>query len=274
MVDAVNNNNRNTVIAASGLGLGAVAGGAYGYTKSLLKNDAPTDAFVRSYVKNDAKAKIDEAKNAIYGDAFKDADVAALKKELKDNATKYGLAEVKADADGNGAKTLDEVIEEFAKDTDKDSLKEKMSKAAGDTKSAEFKNADDMLNLKKAAAGLADDADEAARTAFVKNNAELLGVAEADVENIGKKTVAELKQMADDATKPLADAKANILAQFKDGKLKPLAENADESAKAAFKAVKDAASNAKLWAGAKWAGIGAATLGAASYLYAKMTDKA
>ena len=274
MVDAVQNNNRNTVYTAAGLGAGALAGGAWGYTRPLLKDNAPTDAFVRTYVKNDVGTQIDAAKKEIFSDKFKDADVAALKKELKDNAAKYGLAEVKADADGKGAKSLDEVIEEFAKDTDKDSLKDKMSKAAGDTKSAEFKNTDDMLKLKNAAKELAEDADEAKRLEFVKNNADILGVKDADIEATGKKTVAELKQMADDATKPLANAESKILAQFDNGKLKTLAEDADDAAKAAFKAVKDAASNTKLWAGAKWAAAGAAVAGAASYIYAKLTDRA
>jgi len=149
-----------------------------------------------------------------------------------------------------------------------------MSKAAGDTKSAEFKNTDDMLKLKNAAKELAEDADEAKRLEFVKNNADILGVKDADIEATGKKTVAELKQMADDATKPLANAESKILAQFDNGKLKTLAEDADDAAKAAFKAVKDAASNTKLWAGAKWAAVGAAVVGAASYIYAKLTDRA
>lgn len=274
MVDAVQNNNRNTVYTTAGLGAGALAGGAWGYTRPLLKDDAPTDAFVKNYVKNDAGAQIDAAKKEIFSDKFKDADVAALKKELKDNAAKYGLAEVKADAEGKGAKTLDEVIEEFAKDADKDALKDKMAKAAGDTKSAEFKSVDGMTKLQKAAKELADDADEAKRLAFVKENADILGVKDADVEAAGKKTVAELKKMAEDATKPLADAKTKILEQFDNGKLKELASDADDAAKAAYKAVKDAAANTKLWAGAKWAAIGAAALGTVSYLYAKITDKA
>jgi len=275
MVDAVSNrDNRNMVYTAAGAGAGLLGGGAYGYTKSLLKDDAPTDAFVKTYMKNDAKNGIEEAKKT-FNEAFKDSDAAALKKELTDNAAKYGLAEVK-DADGKVTKDLNAVVEEFVKDGDKalekDALKEKMAKALGDTQSGKTVNADKLIKLQKATKELADNADEAARTAFVKNNAEVLNIKEADIDATGKKTVAELKQLAEDATKPLADAKTKILAQFEDGKLKKLADDADEAAKAAYKAVKDAASNTKLWAGAKWAAIGTAAVGAASYLYAKLTE--
>lgn len=274
MVNAVSNDNRNTVYTAAGAGAGLLAGGAYGYTKSLLKDDAPTDAFVRTYLKNDVKNGVEEAKKT-FTEAFKDSDVAALKTELTSNAAKYGLAEVK-DADGKVTKDLNAVIEEFVKDGDKalekDALKEKMAKALGDTQSGKAVDPDKMIKLQKAAKELADNADDAAKTAFVKNNADILNIKDADVDSTAKKTVAELKQLAEDAAKPLSDAKTKIMAQFENGKLKDLAEGADDAAKAAHKAVKDAAKNVKLWAGAKWAAIGTAVLGAATYAYAKLTD--
>ncbi len=273
MVNAVGNDNRSAVYTAAGAGVGLLAGGAYGYTKSLLKDDAPTDAFVKSYLKNDAKNGIENAKNA-FNEAFKDSDVAALKKELSDNAAKYGLAEVK-DADGKVTKDLNAVVEEFVKDGDKalekDALKDKMAKALGDVKSGEAVAPDKLIKLQKAAKELADNADDAAKTAFVKDNADILKVKDADIEATAKKSVSELKQLAEDATKPLSEAKTKILEQFENGKLKNLAEGADDAAKAAHKAVKDAAKNVKLWAGAKWAGIGAAVLGAATYAYSKLT---
>lgn len=273
MVNAVGNDNRNAVYTAAGAGAGLLAGGAYGYTKSLLKDDAPTDTFVKSYLKNDAKNGIENAKKT-FEETFKDSDVAALKTELKDNAAKYGLAEVK-DADGKVTKNLDAVVEEFVKDGDKalekDALKEKMAKALGDTKSGEAVAPDKLIKLQNAAKKLANDADEAAKTAFVKDNADVLKVKDADIEATAKKSVSELKQLAEDATKPVADAKTKIMAQYENGKLKSLAEGADDATKAAHKAVKDAAKNVKLWAGAKWAGIGVAVLGAATYAYAKLT---
>lgn len=274
MVNAVSNDNRNMVYTAAGAGAGLLAGGVYGYTKSLLKDDAPTDAFVRTYLKNDAKNSVENAKKA-FNETFKDSDVAALKKELTDNAAKYGLAEVK-DADGKVTKDLNTVIEEFAKNGDnaleKDALREKMAKALGDVQSGKSVDPDKMIKLQKAAKELADNADDAAKTAFVKNNADILGIKDADIDSTAKKTVAELKQMAEDASKPLSDAKTKILAQFENGKLKDLASDADDAAKAAYNAVKDAAKNVKLWAGVKWAAIGTAILGATAFAYAKLTE--
>ena len=99
MVNAVGqNDNRNTVYTAAGAGLGAIGGGAYGYTKSLLKNDAPNDSFTRrayDYSAKDAIKKAGEdATKALTEEAtYKAAgeDVAKLKDVLKAQADKFGL---------------------------------------------------------------------------------------------------------------------------------------------------------------------------------------
>ena len=97
MVDAVNNN-RDAVYTGIGAGAGLLAGGAYGgyFSKPLLKGDAPSDAFVRTYYDNDvkdqiAKAGADAKKKfaTLIGEAN---EAQALKDKITaENAGKFGI---------------------------------------------------------------------------------------------------------------------------------------------------------------------------------------
>ena len=273
MVDAVNNN-RDAVYTGIGAGVGAVAGGAYGgwLSKPLLKGDAPSDAFVKRFydndVKNAAETAGENAKKAF--EAFKDSDVAALKAELEANPEKYGI-KIETGAD-KAAK-----INEYVDNLDKDGLRAKMEKDVVETAKANAptgqKSGKELTNLKKAFDKLGDNPDENAVKDFVKKHAEILGE---NNKGITKYTDLQKAIIGDDSTKgilsPLEEAKGKILEHFdvKEG-MKKLADNADESTKSAFEAVKKAAKDTKLWAGAKWAAIGAAVIGVCSYIGAKMT---
>lgn len=276
MVDAVNNNN-SAVYTGIGTGVGLLAGGAYGghFSKPLLKGDAPSDAFVRRYYDNDAKAQIakagEDAKKALLAiDGYKDADnVNKLSEIVKNKAAEFGI---KADAD-----KLDDAVNEFVGgETDVAKLKAKMETAYADTavdaKAASFKDGKELTKLQNAFAKLGENADDNAVKEFVKNNAELLGEKNKDISNL-----ADLKKAlyGDGSAKgilaPLVDAKKSILEHFdpKDG-IKNLEANAEEAAKSTLEAVKKAAKDTKLWAGAKWAiGLGA-VLGLGSYIGSKL----
>ncbi len=284
MVDAVNNNNRNTAYAAVGTAAGLAAGAGYGawLSKPLLKDDAPSDAFVRRVHDNTARANVakagENAKKALTeADAYKQADnLDKIKAVVTEQAEKLGL-KPEVDADGKETKSLAKVVEEYiGSETDVAKVKSKMEKTVVEVaeKAANdgVKDGKKLQSLAKAAADLADNADEAARKSFVSNNAEILGIKADGIDEAAKKTVTELKSMADDITKPLATAKATILEHFdvKDG-MKKLADNADDATKAAFEAVKKGARDTKLWAGAKWAGIAGAAVGIASYVGAKLS---
>ena len=69
------------------------------------------------------------------------------------------------------------------------------------------------------------------------------------------------------------EAKTKITDHFDVSKntLKELANDATDAQKSVFEAVKKAARDTKLWAGAKWAAIGLAVLGACSYIGSKLT---
>ena len=67
-LDSVNNGKDNTALYTAGAaaGVGALAGGATGYyTKSILKDDAPTDEFVKKAAKNMQNAMPKEAVDAL-----------------------------------------------------------------------------------------------------------------------------------------------------------------------------------------------------------------
>ena len=276
MVDAVNNNN-SAVYTGIGAGVGLVGGAAYGarFSKPLLKGDAPSDAFVRRYYDNDAKAQIvkagEDAKKALLDiDGYKDADVTKLSSIVKENAAEFGI---KAEE----GKNIEDAVKEFVgEETDAAKLKAKMEKAYVDTaveaKAVSFKDGKELTKLQNAFAKLGENADESAVKEFVKNNAELLGEKNKDISDL-----ANLKKAlyGDDSAKgiltPLVEAKKSILEHFdpKDG-IKNLEANADEAAKSTLEAVKKAAKDTKIWAGAKWAiGLGA-VLGLGSYIGSKL----
>lgn len=268
MVDAVNNN-RDAVYTGIGAGVGVVAGGAYGgwLSKPLLKGDAPSDAFVRRYYDNSAKDAAEAAKKAfIESDAYKNAgeDVAKLTDIVKADPKKFG---VKAEE----GKTIDDAINAFVGENPKAAdLKSKMEKAVVENANVDKKSGKELTKLKKAFEKLGDNPDENAVKDFVKKHAEILGEKADGTSTIATKEA--LKNKVDDVIKPLEEAKGKILEHFDvtEG-MKKLADNADESTKSAFEAVKKAARDTKLWAGAKWAAIGAAVIGVCSYIGAKMT---
>ncbi len=273
MVDAVNNNNNTAVYTGIGTVAGAAAGAGYGgwMSKPLLNGDAPSDAFVRRYYDNDAKDTIakagKDAKIALTNDAaYSSADkVEDLKTILKNQAEEFGL-KAELDADGKETKSLDKVIEEFVGDADAAKLKEKMEKSISDvaTENATkgFKDSKKLAELSKDLKELANDAKPEDLRAFVSKHAETLGVEADKVDDFLKKDITEIKKIAKDIAKPLTDKEGALRAYITDGRLN--LENAGD-------AVKKAAKDTKLWAGAKWAaGVGLA-LGIASYIGAKMT---
>lgn len=285
MVNAVGqNDNRNTVYTAAGAGLGAIGAGAYGYTKSLLNGDAPNDAFVRRAFDNTAKDEIANAGKAAKEAFQKEAnytaagdDVAKLKNVLKSQADKFGL-KAEIDADGKETKTLDKVIEEFVDGKDAKTLKtameEKVAEVASDAKSLEFKSADKLIALRDGVKDLADDANAEDLKKFVTKHADALGVKADEIDGYLQKTDADGKKIAKTAKeiKDAATDAAKPLTNFTDNTLKPLVENGKLKLDNASEVIKKAAKDTKMWTGAKWAALGAAALGAATYIYTKMTD--
>lgn len=263
MVDAVNN---SAVYTGIGAGVGLLGGAAYGghFSKPLLKGDAPSDAFVRRYYDVDAKAQIakagEDAKKALLDiEGYKDADVAKLSEIVKNKAAEFGI---KAEE----GKTIEEAVNDFVggeKDVDK--LKAKMEKAYVDTaveaKAISFKDGKKMQAAKEAFAKLADDADEAALKTFVKDHAEVLGVVEDQIETTAKSGKEAIKTLVENNTKAIADKADELKDLVKDGKL---------NLEGASDAIKKAAKDTKLWAGAKWALIGATVVGLGSYIGSKL----
>ena len=265
MVDAVNNN-RDAVYTGIGAGVGAVAGGAYGgwLSKPLLKGDAPSDAFVKRYYDNSAKDAAEAAKKA-FKESFGEKEVNDLKNELKKNPKKYGI-EFASDATED---TKNAKIDEYAKGLDENGLFAKMEKAVAENANVDKKSGKELTKLKNAFAKVEDGLDDAKAQEFAKKHTEILGISADDA---GEIKAADLKTKVKSVTLQLEGAKDLILEHFdvKEG-MKKLADNADESTKSAFEAVKKAAKDTKLWAGAKWAAIGAAVIGVCSYIGAKMT---
>lgn len=256
MVDAVNNN-RDAVYTGIGAGVGAVAGGAYGgwLSKPLLSKDAPSDAFVKRYYDNSAKDAAEAAKKA-FKESFGEKDVNDLKSELKTNPKKYGIEfAANATEDAKSAK-----IDEYAKDLDKNGLFAKMEKAVGENANVDKKSGKELIKLKKAFEKLGDNPDENAVKDFVKKHAEILGEKADGTPTIKTKT--ELETKVNSVTKDLTE-KADELKGFINDKKLDLSNASD--------VVKKAAKDTKLWAGAKWAAIGAAVIGVCSYIGAKMT---
>lgn len=268
MVDAVNNN-RDAVYTGIGAGVGAVAGGAYGgwLSKPLLKGDAPSDAFVKRYYDNNAKTAAETAKKEVQ-ELYKNiTETKNLKTE--DIAQKLGLAVVE------GKETETNIAQKYKWDdvfTDADDLdtaKGKIDKMVAENATKGQKSGKELTKLKNAFAKVEDGLDDAKAQEFAKKHTEILGISADDA---GKIKAADLKTKVKSVTLQLEGAKDLILEHFdvKEG-MKKLADNADESTKSAFEAVKKAAKDTKLWAGAKWAAIGAAVIGVCSYIGAKMT---
>lgn len=214
-----------------------------------------------------AKAGEDAKKPLTESPTYKAAceDVTKLTDIIKGNAKSYGL-EAEMNADGTVKKSLDDVVKEFVGDADAAKLKEKMEKTVSDvaTENATkgFKDSKKLAELSKDLKELANDAKPEDLKAFVSKHAETLGVEADKVDDFLKKDLTEIKDLAKNAAKPLADKEDALKAFIKDGKL---------NLEGAGDAVKKAAKDTKLWAGAKWAaGVGLA-LGIASYIGAKMT---
>ena len=272
MVDAVNNN-RDAVYTGIGAGAGLLAGGAYGgyFSKPLLKGDAPSDAFVRTYYDNDvkdqiAKAGADAKKKfaTLIGEAN---EAQALKDKITaENAGKFGI-EFEDDKFEDAKKAF------FGEETNAEKIKEKIEKNyvnKNASKASQSKNGKELTKLKNAFEKLGENPDENAVKDFVKKHADILGEKADGTSTITTKDA--LKSKVDDVIAPLAKAKEKILEHFdtNDG-LKKLAENASDDAKTVYNAVKKAAKETRLWAGAKWAVATGAVLGLASYIGSKMT---
>lgn len=138
-VDGVNNANSNTgLYAGSAAVVGGGAGAAYGYfSKPFLKNNEPTDSFIKQVGQNMVKIVPEEAANSI-NEIAKQANNAKTVEELKTNMI-TSLRQVFADADIEDAKASIKMAAE-------------MAEAAGvnDVSKAEIesiKNVDDIINL-------------------------------------------------------------------------------------------------------------------------------
>lgn len=305
MVDAVNNNNNNrtTYYTLGGLGVGAAAGGAYSdfVSKPLLKGDAPSDAFVRTLHDKQAKSAVETAektaKDAVA--ALGEKNVADLTTEIKANASKYGLAEIKGEAavvasegvaakPAVAAKSLDNVVADYLKKEggealDAAGLKAKMETSAVTVaKGAAEKGIIEGKVISKAikdSAALADDAADDVLKTFLKNNKEAFGIVDdaavdskfAKLAGTQAEKVTALKTEAESLFKGAKEAIAGNWDSEKKG-LKALAEGASDSEKSIFNTIKSAANEVRLKAAGKWAlGVGA-VLGLAAYIGAKMTQ--
>ena len=254
MVDAINNN-RDAVYTGIGAAAGLAAGGAYGgwLSKPLLKGDAPSDAFVKRYYDSSAKDAAEAAKKA-FKESFGETEVDDLKDELKTNPKKYGI-EFASDAT---AEAKNAKIDEYAKNLDKNGLFAKMEKAVAENANVDKKSGKELTKLKNAFEKLGDNPDENAVKEFVKKHAEILG------------------EKADSTitTKSALETKVNSVLTELNGKadeLKGLIKDKKLDLSSASDTIKKAAKDTKLWAGAKWAAIGAAVIGVCSYIGAKMT---
>lgn len=258
-VDAVNNK-RDTINTGISTGVGVLAGGLYGakFSKPLLKGDAPSDAFVRRYYDNDAKAQIAKA-GEIAKKGFAGANLSGkdeLVNELKQAPQDYGI---KA-----------EDVDNYVKDLKADALKAKMEQSYVDTavanKAKEFKNPKQMQAVQKAFEKLGTDANEQAIKQFLTENAEFLGLQSHEIDTTAALGKEPVKQLIEKAAQGLND-KANEIAGFIDKEKKSI--NLSDASDAIKKAAKDT----KIWAGAKWAvGLGA-ILGLGSYIGSKMAAK-
>ncbi len=267
MVDAINNN-RDAVYTGIGAGVGALAGAGYGawLSKPLLKGDAPSDAFVRRFYDNNVKNAAETAKKEFIESAtYKAAgeDVTKLSDIVKGNPAKFGI---KAEE----GKSIDDAVKAFVGENPKAAdLKAKMEKAVFENANVDKKSGKELTKLKNAFAKLGDNADGNAVKEFVSKHADILGEdAKASITDY-----AGLKTRVEGVTEPLTEASKKITDHFDVSKnsMKELGNEADNAAKSAFEAVKKAAKETKLWAGAKWAAIGLAVLGACSYIGSKLT---
>ena len=270
-VDAVNNK-RDTINTGISTGVGVLAGGLYGakFSKPLLKGDAPSDAFVRRYYDNDAKAQIAKA-GEIAKKEFAGANLSGkdeLVNELKQAPQDYGI---KA-----------EDVDNYVKDLKADALKAKMEQSYVDTavanKAKDFKNPKQMQAAQKAFEKLGENPNEEALKKFVTDHAEILGkqgVAEADIDTFVKGTVdseGKVVKTGKEAVKELLTNETSALTAKADD-LKTCIKDGKFNWEGASDAIKKAAKDTKIWAGAKWAvGLGA-ILGLGSYIGSKMAAK-
>lgn len=308
MVDAVNNNNNNrtTYYTLGGLGVGAAAGAAYSdfVSKPLLKGDAPSDAFVRTLHDKQAKSAVETAEKTAKDAVAKFTTVDEMKAEIKANASKYGLAEIKGEAavvasEGVAAKpvvaakSLEDVVADYLKKEggealDAAGLKAKMETSAVTVaKGAAESGIIEGKVISKAitdSAALADDATDDVLKTFIKNNKEAFSLVDdatdAVVDTKFQELIGGVTAQAD-KVKALKTETGNLFKGAKDaiadnwdskGGLKALAESASEADKSIFNTIKSAANEVRLKAAGKWAlGVGA-VLGLAAYIGAKMTQ--
>lgn len=256
MVDAVNNN-RDAVYTGIGAGVGAVAGGAYGgwLSKPLLKDDAPSDAFVRRYYDNSAKDAAETAKKEVQ-ELYKNiTETKGLKTE--DIAQKLGLAVV--DANENDITKKYKWDDVFAEADDLDTAKGKIDKVVAENATKGQKSGKELTKLKNAFEKVKEGLDDTKAQEFAKKHAEILGLSADDVANVKAE---DLPGKVNKALEGLTGKADELKDLIKDKKLD--LTNASD-------AIKKAAKDTKIWAGAKWAAIGAAALGICSYIGAKMT---
>ena len=268
MVDAINNN-RDAVYTGIGAGVGALAGAGYGawLSKPLLKGDAPSDAFVRRFYDNDVKNAAETAKKEVQ-DLYKEIkETKNLKTE--DIAKKLGLAVVEGQENTTDIAQKYKWDDVFADTDNIETAKGKIDKVVAENATKGQKSGKELTKLKNAFAKLGDNADQNAVTEFVSKHADILG----EDAKTSIKDYTSLKTKVEEVITPLTNAKSKILDNFDVSKnsMIELGNDADNAAKSAFEAVKKAAKETKLWAGAKWAAIGLAVLGACSYIGSKLT---
>lgn len=262
MVDAINNN-RDAVYTGIGAAAGLAAGGAYGawLSKPLLKNDAPSDAFVKRYYDNSMKNAAETAKKEVqelYKSIQKTADL-----KTDGIAKKLGLSVISGHENDTNAASKYKWDDVFADSDDLATAKGKIDKMAAENATKNAKSGKELTKLKKAFDKLGDNFDDKAAQEFAKKHTEILGITESEASSL---KADGLKTKVQNVTKDLTD-KAKELADNVINKEKKI----DLNAEGVTDAMKKAAKETKLWAGAKWAAIGAAALGICSYIGAKMT---
>lgn len=259
MVDAINNN-RDAVYTGIGAAAGLAAGGAYGgwLSKPLLKGDAPSDAFVKRYYDNSMKDAAETAKKEVQ-ELYKNIQ-STTNLKTEDIAKKLGLSVVSGQESATDVAQKYKWDDVFADNDSIDTAKGKIDKMAAENATKNAKSGKELTNLKKAFDKLGDNPKEEDIVNFVKKHGEILG------ENTDGTSTIKTKEALGNKVKSVTSdltAKADELKGLINDKKLDLSNASD--------VVKKAAKDTKLWAGAKWAAIGAAVIGVCSYIGAKMT---
>ena len=258
MVDAINNN-RDAVYTGIGAGVGAVAGAGYGawLSKPLLKDDAPSDAFVRRFYDNDVKNAAETAKKEVQELYTNITETKNLKTEAI--AKKLGLAVVEGKENETDIAQKYKWDDVFTDADDLDTARGKIDKVIAENATKGQKSGKELTKLKNAFEKVKEGLDDTKAQEFAKKHAEILGLSADDAASVKAE---DLPGKVNKALEGLTGKADELKDLIKDKKLD--LTNASD-------AIKKAAKDTKLWAGAKWAAIGAAVIGVCSYIGAKMT---